>query len=96
MGIHLFSGFSFSCLVNLLFISFIWSSEAKFFIKLITSIILIAFGTFIFTVMIVEEENQWNNGYCVNCETQYQAISYYRGNTRYECPSCHYAFTKEW
>lgn len=37
------------------------------------------------------ESSQWNNGYCINCGTKYEAISRtHNGQTYYECPNCYY------
>lgn len=34
--------------------------------------------------------NNFNNGYCVECETEYEAITHKNNQTYYECPKCHY------
>lgn len=32
----------------------------------------------------------FNNGYCIQCGTKYEAITYRNGQTYYECPNCYY------
>lgn len=90
----LISGFILSLLFNCLWIIAIIGSEMKVIIKWLASVALIIICTFIFTGMFITTDKQWNNGKCVSCGTSYQAIGYSRGSTRYECPNCHYAFSK--
>lgn len=90
----LIGGFILSLVFNCLWIIAIIGSEMKTVKKWLISIALIIFCTFIFTYMFNLEDKQWNNGKCVSCGTNYQAIGYCKGSTRYECPNCHYAFSK--
>ena len=91
---YLFPGFILSTLFNCLFILMIANSKIKIILKIFWSIVLIIFFTIIFACMFNLENKQWNNGYCLRCGTPYQAISYSHGSTRYECPKCHYAFSR--
>ena len=90
----LLSGFILSIIFNCLWVLLIFNSEMKLMLKCFSSLFLVILCTFIFAYMFNVENKQWNNGYCINCGTPYQAISYSHGGTRYECPNCHYAMSK--
>ena len=83
------SGFVLSLIFNCLWIIAIIGSEMKVITKWLSSLALIVVCTFAFAGMFYLTNKEWNNGVCVNCGDKYQAISYYKGSTHYECPSCH-------
>lgn len=73
------------------FLGLIWSTtveskKAKF---AIITIFICAFSLFIYGGM-SSEDKSFNNGYCVQCGTKYEAITRRNGNTYYECPNCYY------
>lgn len=72
------------------FLGLIWSTvveskKAKF---AIITIFIFVFFLFIYVGMSSENKN-FNNGYCVQCGTKYEAITRRNGQTYYECPNCH-------
>ncbi len=87
-------GFILSLIFNALWIVALISSDLKPILKAFWSLVLIIICTIIFTVILKETDREWNNGYCINCGTPYQAISHSRGSTRYECPKCHFAMSR--
>lgn len=55
--------------------------------------ILIIFTTLILALTIWAsciETRHFNNGYCYNCGTKYQALSRSQAGTYYECPDCYF------
>lgn len=73
------------------YLGLIWSTtveskKAKF---AIITIFIFVFFLFIYGGM-SSENKSFNNGYCVQCGTKYEAITYRNGNTYYECPNCYY------
>ena len=56
--------------------------------------LVVALTIHLCSIYVEEQEKVWNNGYCIKCGTPYQAISYWKGSTRYECPNCHFAMWK--
>lgn len=87
-------GFILSLVFNCLWILGIANSNIHVVFKIFWSLLLIIIFTFVFAFMFQKEDTEWNGGYCIRCGTAYQAISYNRGSTRYECPNCHYAMSK--
>lgn len=58
------------------------------------AIIIIAVFVFVISfITIVAEcrnnQDNFNNGYCIKCGTKYEAISH-QGKTYYECPNCYF------
>ena len=94
MMAFLCGGFVLSLVFNFLWILSICNSDIKTIYKFVLSLFLIVFFTILFSFMFYIENKQWNNGYCLKCGTPYQAIGYYKGSTRYECPECHYAISR--
>lgn len=94
MGSFIVSGFILSLVFNFLWVLIIINSEMKTILKWFWSLLLIIVCTFIFAFMFNIENKEWNNGNCINCNTPYQAFSYYKGSTKYECPNCHYQISK--
>lgn len=88
------SGFLLSLVFNFLWVIALIGSEMKVWKKWVIGIMLITVCTFAFAEMFYLENKEWNNGNCVNCETPYQAISYFKGSMTYECPNCRYRCTK--
>ena len=73
------------------FIGLIWSAlfESKIEKFAITAMFIFAFSLFIYVGM-SSEDKSFNNGYCIQCGTKYEAITRRNGNTYYECPNCYY------
>ena len=55
----------------------------------ITILSIIALSFFI-TLGLYSDKTNFNDGYCVECGTKYDAITHKQGQTYYECPNCHY------
>lgn len=72
------------------FIGFIWSAllESKIARFIIVTMFIFSFSLFVYVGMSSENKN-FNNGYCVQCGTKYEAITRRNGQTYYECPNCH-------
>ena len=73
------------------FLGLIWSTvveskKAKF---VIITMFIFAFFLFIYVGM-SSEDKSFNNGYCIQCGTKYEAITHRNGDTYYECPNCYY------
>lgn len=58
--------------------------------KYTTWIISIAIFSVICACGLKCEYDNFNNGYCIKCDTKYEAITYRHGETYYECSNCHY------
>lgn len=61
----------------------------------IKKILIKIFIIFLFFGMIIGicyfESKEFNSGYCINCNTKYNALSRTKnGQTYYECPNCYY------
>ena len=57
----------------------------------VISIIAIFILSFLFVYAgISGQEKDFNNGYCIKCNTKMQAIEHHRANTYYECPNCYF------
>ena len=55
----------------------------------ITILSIIALSFFI-TLGLYSDKTNFNDGYCVECGTKYDAITHKQGQTYYEYPNCHY------
>lgn len=71
------------CLANL-------SDNTKKFYKIIIVVITIIIFSVICGIGLKSENDNFNNGYCVECGTKYEAISHKNSQTYYECPKCHF------
>ena len=72
------------------FLGLIWSTvveskKAKF---ATITIFICAFFLFIYGGM-SSEVKSFNNGYCTQCGTKYEAVTRRNGQTYYECPNCY-------
>lgn len=65
-------------------------------VKMNLVMILIVFGAIFISIFISTiEETNFNNGFCIQCGTKYEAISRTNnGQTYYECPNCYYGTYK--
>lgn len=58
--------------------------------KVIIVIITIAIFSIICGLELKSDNYNFNNGYCVQCGTKYEAITHKNSQTYYECPNCHF------
>lgn len=56
----------------------------------IIMIITITLFSAICTLGLTTESESFNNGYCIECGTKYEAITHRNGHTYYECPNCYF------
>lgn len=62
------------------------NKKSKIAITILSIIIL----SFFVTLGFYSDKTNFNDGYCVECGTKYDAITHKQGRTYYECPNCHY------
>ena len=82
----LFLGCLTGCFLGLIWSTVVESKKAKF---VIITMFIFAFFLFIYVGM-SSEDKSFNNGYCIQCGTKYEAITHRNGDTYYECPNCYY------
>lgn len=58
--------------------------------KIAITILFIIIFSFFITLGLYSDKKIFNDGYCVECGTKYDAITHKQGQTYYECPNCHY------
>lgn len=58
--------------------------------KIAITILFIIIFSFSITLDLYSDKTNFNDGYCVECGTKYDAITHKQGQTYYECPNCHY------
>ena len=56
-------------------------------LAIVAGVIVVSIGVW---YMRCEEVKNFNNGYCIECGTKYEAINHSHGRTYYECPSCYF------
>lgn len=87
----LISSLFLGCLAGSFIGLLIWSTFAE---SKIAEFITITMFIFVFSLLIYvgmsSEDKSFNNGYCIQCGTKYEAITRRNGNTYYECPNCYY------
>lgn len=58
--------------------------------KIAITILFIIIFSFSITLDLYRDKTNFNDGYCVECGTKYDAITHKQGQTYYKCPNCHY------
>lgn len=58
--------------------------------KIAITILFIIIFSFSITLDLYRNKTNFNDGYCVECGTKYEAITHKQSQTYYECPNCHY------
>lgn len=58
--------------------------------KIAITILFIIIFSFSITLDLYSDKTNFNDGYCVECGTKYDAITHKQGQTYYESPNCHY------
>lgn len=58
--------------------------------KIAITILFIIIFSFFITLGLYSDKTNFNDGYCIECGTKYDAITHEQSQTYYECPNCHY------
>lgn len=64
--------------------------DAKISHKIIIILISIIIFSCLCTMGLKSDNDSFNNGYCIRCDTKYEAITHKNGQTYYECPNFYY------
>lgn len=60
------------------------------FQKVIMTLISVVICSIIWIFSFNMSNSAFNNGYCIECGTKYEAVTRNNNQTYYECPNCHF------